>query len=542
MAMTDYLQTRVTMLYLAALSLLLLGGLLPGCSSSGSQTLLATKCQDSSECPRGYVCDDTLRECRQESDLDPDDESATEGDAETAEGDTEESDAQGCDPALPCLSVPEKIDFGSVPYGDTSKKTFSISNSGTLPVTLHPYEILPTPDVQNPAFVIDSGSYDNHSDLVLNPGDPALVWTATFHRYNAANSEAELRIYSNQQNGRWLPVQLIAYEKGVAKLSAEPAAGVVFGETSVRQQAYLPFTLINTPVPENSADSRTLEIESITLSGPFLSQTPNGETSGSGCYGTMVGNDRFLGKKARRACRIQFSPLAAQDYQGELLVTYKDQTNSQSRQLVLPLTGRGIQPLLEASPKSFCDGTTFKNVTQNFERRGVFSVVNSSPGSDTLNILAARIEPAEGPFSLTFLPKAEEEPTPPQSAPDAPPINLARGRGWSVFVDYRPTALGATENQALILETNAAGYTNGRVSIPLCGNAIAASDAVVGLVLGVPALGRDNGQPATRPASCRWPTPPSRCRTPTTPRSPTPWAASPWSSRKTCASSMPPLR
>lgn len=476
--------------------------LLFSCASSGSRSGQQISCQGPADCPEGFSCNVGAGYCSPLGDQDAELEGESEEEATgETDGDSSEMGQEGCVPSLPCLEFPALIDFGAVPFGDTARKTIRFSNAGKQAVTIYSYQILPAQDAAEPAFTIvtggpvdGDGEADPEDGWTLNPGDPPLTWTAVFSRFNAADNQAVLLLQSSHQAGRGVEIPMTAYEKGAAKLSAEPNS-LSFPDTSINSKAFLPITLTNTPVPENSQDSRTLTITSIEISPPntpFLSQDLNGQSDGSACFGTMTGSRRFLGKNKSRQCLVKFNPSAAANFTAQLVVNYS--TPQGTYKTTLPLSGRGTQPLAKLSPESFCDQTTFKDVTVNFSRRAPITLINASRSLDKLHVNAVSVSPSEGPFGVAYLPKPISSQDA-SGAPDVPPVELDRGLSYAFFVEYKPVAAGSHTGQVLKIETDSSDVLDGVLEVPLCGTAVPPSNAVEGLVLGVPALGADTGSP-----------------------------------------------
>ena len=379
------------------------------------------------------------------------------------------------------LGYPSSVDFDPVKYGEGASAELTLSNAGELPLEIYGYELCPGNDC--PSFTVDMGEDISRSHPKKLKVGGSCTWHLGYTRLDAEDATAELWIESNHRGGQLVLVELHAFERGVADLALVPSS-LDFPDTSVLRKAFLTFDIEN--APKDSTATRTIELVSIEANQPFYPQATTED--GTGCFGPMQGVDRYLASGGSRTCMVMFHPAAGGPFEGVLIVTYDD--GSGNKALNVPLTGTGILPYLTLSKGALCGDNSFGDVTVGYSRSEVVSVINSSMSEETLKVYSASMEASGGAFSIQYFPFDPESGL---EGLDEPEVEIGRGDAWSFNINFAPVEEGVYDSSAVVLETNAYGYDDGIVEIPICGNGVQPADSVIGLILGVPAIGIDAG-------------------------------------------------
>ncbi len=412
-----------------------------------------------------------------------DNESDTQVDSDFSgeEVESEDEPTGNCDPNLPCLGYPETVNIGAVVYGQTKTADVVLENIGTQPVTIYKYELC-HPEAPCPAFYINTFSDFNEENPLILQRDELVVWEVGYLRDSASDAEAELRIESNHLGGRVIKILLFSNEKIGAKLEITPSS-LIFDDTSVGLKSYKDFTLRN--VPEDPDTTETIEIKSIGADIPFyLDQEANG------CFGPMIGADRFLASKgtgSSRTCEVMFYPGSGGLFEDKYLTIIVE---GREEPFKIPLIGRGVQPHMSLNPTSFCNERSFGHVTTGYSRTEVLSIKNTSDNDEDLIVKSVELQPQTGPFSINYYPFDQEDD---QMGLNMPEVIIEKGDSWSFEISFTPMAeINIEENdQKLIINSTARNSQGGKTVVDLCGRGVGIPDSVIGLVLSVPAIGED---------------------------------------------------
>ena len=314
------------------------------------------------------------------------------------------------------LSVsPTSYNFGSIVDGETKSESFTITNTGTAPLTISQLSV--------------TGSAFSASGLTL-PTTIAAGGTATFSALFAPTTAGSLTgsvsITSNAPNS---PNAVALSGTGTAAtvtLSASPAnlsfTGINVGSSSSQ----------NVTITNNGNTSVTVSQVTVSAKDFTASGMANGLALGAGQSAVM---------------HVAFSPTASESVTGNITVS-----SSQGSSAVVTVTGGGVQPALTVTPVS----ASFGNVTVGSPSTQTIQLSNS--GTGTLSI--TQVSATGSGFSTSSL---------------ALPITLNAGQASSFTVQFAPAAAGAVTGGVTVV-SNA---PNSPATIPLSGTGVAAQTPVL---------------------------------------------------------------
>lgn len=315
--------------------------------------------------------------------------------------------------AQPGLSVsPTTYNFGSVVDGQTKSETFTITNTGTVSLTVAELSV--------------TGAGYSVSGLVT-PATISAGGTATFSVLFAPTTAGSLAgsvsIASNAPNS---PNAVSLSGTGVAAtvtLSTNPTS-LSFTTVNVGSSSSQNVTITN-------SGNTSLTISQVTVSAKDFS------VSGLSTPVTLTaGQNAVMG--------VAFSPTASENVTGNITVA-----TSQGANAVIPVSGTGVQPALTITPAS----VSFGNVTVGSPSTQTVQLTNSGTGTLTISQMSV----TGSGFSLGTV---------------TLPINLTSGQSTTFNVQFAPTAATASSGSVSIV-SNASTSPN---SIALSGTGVAATE------------------------------------------------------------------
>lgn len=317
--------------------------------------------------------------------------------------------------AQPGLSIsPSSFNFGSVVDGQTKSQTFTVTNTGTGPLTI--------------TQLVGSGSSYTVSGLATPAtiaSGSSTTFSVLFAPTVAGSLAGTVSLASNAPNS---PNVLSLNGTGTAAsvtLSASPAS--------------LSFTNVNA----GSSTSKSVTISnsgntSVTISQVSVSAK---DFSVSGMTTPIT-----LAAGQNTSMNVTFKPSASENVTGNITVS-----NSQGANTVIAVSGNGLQPALNITPSS----ASFVNVTEGSPASQTFQLQNSGTGTLTVS----QVGVTGTGFTLGTL---------------TLPVTLASGQTSTFNVQFNPAAAGAVTGTVSVV-SNA---PNSPATIGLSGTGVAVTQTL----------------------------------------------------------------
>jgi hypothetical protein len=317
--------------------------------------------------------------------------------------------------AQPGLSIsPPTFNFGSVVDGQTKSQTFTITNIGTVALTIAQLSV--------------SGASYSASGLVtpatVTPGG-TTTFSVLFAPTTAGSLAGSISISSNAPNS---PSTVSLSGTGVAAsvtLSTNPAslsfAGVNAGSTSTKN------------VTVSNSGNSSLTISQITVNAK--------DFAASG-----ISTPLALGAGQSAVLSVSFDPSVSESITGNVTLM-----SSQGASAVISVSGSGVQPAVTLTPTS----ASFGSVTVGSPSTQTFQLTNSGTGALTISQLSV----SGSGFSAGTL---------------SLPITLNSGQSTTFNVQFAPAGAGAATGSVTIV-SNA---PNSPALIALSGTGVAATQVL----------------------------------------------------------------
>ena len=305
------------------------------------------------------------------------------------------------------LAMPSSISFGSVAIGATNSQTVTLSNSGTVSLSISQGTI------SGAGFSFSGTTFP----VNLTPGQSASG-TVRFAPTTAGSATGSLSIASDAPNSPTLISLSGTGTQSQPQLTLSSNT-LAFGNVNVGATASQTVSLSNT-------GSAALTISQVTVSG-------------AGFVVTGLTTPQTINAGSAVSFIVQFAPVSSGAVTGSVAIS----SNSPGSPATIGLSGTGVQGQLTASPSSF----NFGNILVGSSSSQTIILTNS--GSSTVTISQATASGSG--FGISGL---------------AVPATINAGQSLSFTSTFAPTAAGNSSGSILIT-SNAPGSP---LSIPLSGN------------------------------------------------------------------------
>jgi hypothetical protein len=311
------------------------------------------------------------------------------------------------------LSIsPTSFNFGSVVDGQTKSQQFTVTNTGTVSLTIAQLSV--------------SGGAYSASGLAtpetLTPGNSAN-FSVLFAPTTAGSLAGSVSISSSAPNS---PSLLVLTGTGVAAsvtLSASPAS-LNFTSVNAGNSSSQNVTITNSGNTSLTISQITVNAKDFTASG--------------------IATPLALAAGHTAVMSVTFKPTTSENITGNLTVS-----SSQGASAVLPVTGDGVQPGLTSTPSS----ASFGDVTVGSPSTQSFKLTNS--GTGTLTITQVGVTGSGFTVGTLLL-----------------PLSLNAGQSTTFNVQFAPASAG-TASGSMSIVSNA---PNSPAVIALSGTGVAATE------------------------------------------------------------------
>jgi hypothetical protein len=306
---------------------------------------------------------------------------------------------------------PWTVSFGVVPTGTTQSRTDTITNSGSLNVTIQKVSVV------GKGFA--TGTWN--LPLTLSPGQ-SIKATVTFTSTSTGRQRGDLYLtWTSGGAQRVLDVSLQARASGSSsgQLTSNPGS-MSFGNVAVGTSKSWAGTLAN--------------------SASYAVTLSQAQATGTGFKVGGLTLPLTLNPGQSASYTISFAPQSSGTFSGNLAIT----SNAPNAALNVPLSGTGVVGgQIAATPSSLSFGSVAMGSSKNM------SETLSNSGTAALTI--SQVSPSGAGFSFSGI---------------NPPVTLSPGQNFTFTVTYKPTSSG-TANGTLSVGSNAA---NSSLSVPLSGS------------------------------------------------------------------------
>jgi Abnormal spindle-like microcephaly-assoc'd, ASPM-SPD-2-Hydin/Protein of unknown function (DUF1573) len=309
---------------------------------------------------------------------------------------------------------PSSFNFGSAVDGQTKSQTFTVTNTGTAALTIAKLSVsgsgYTVSGLTTPA-TIGAGGNTTFS-VLFAPTIAGSLAGAVSLVSNAADSPNVLPLSGT---GTAAPVTL----------SVSPAS-LSFANVNAGSSSSKAITISNTGTTSVTISQVSVSAKDVSVSGITTPLT--------------------LAAGQNASLNVAFHPNASENVIGNLTVA-----SAQGANMVVAVTGNGVQPALSITPST----TSFGNVTVGSPASQTIQLQNT--GTGTLSV--SRLSVTGRGFSIGSL---------------ALPITLTSGQTSNFNVQFNPAAAGAVAGSVNI-SSNA---SNSTAAIPLSGTGVAATQAL----------------------------------------------------------------
>ena len=309
---------------------------------------------------------------------------------------------------------PASFDFGSVVDGQTKSQTVSVTNTGSVPLTLSQLSV-------NGAGYSVSGL----ATPATIAGGAKTTFNAVFAPTTAGSHAGSVSIQSNAPSS-----------PNVLSLSGTGTAATVTLTTN-------PSSMTFSGVNAGSSSSKSVTITNSGNSAVTISQiTVNAKDFKT----TGIATPSTLAPGTNATMTVSFNPTASENISGNITVA-----STQGASAVIPVTGGAVQPALTVTPST----ASFGNVTVGSPASQTIQLTNSGTGTLTISQVSA----AGTGFSASAV---------------SLPITLSAGQSTNFNAQFGPSSAG-TDTGSISIVSNA---PNSPAVVALSGTAIAATQVL----------------------------------------------------------------
>jgi len=348
----------------------------------------ASGCNSDSDCPDTQVCDMSSGQCVDESTTDgdsPEVDLESDGDSDTVlDGDSDSENAEECRSECPIINVkPGEVNFGAVYWGETSMRSFTITNDSCAYMPLIISAINYNELEYTSEFIIDPEGSLPEFPFSLEPGETMEVSIEYTPNGSYCIVEGMLEILTNACGAPVAQVELKAGCKCCTKyISVTPEeydfGNVNLGDTPIEQE----FTICNEGYPDGAA---VLRVDNITTAsgewGDFKCISPN-------CVTPQVQPLRILpGEQFCETFVIQYNPQSLAgpwDPHMETIMIFNDSDTIAERIFKVDVMGSAESSSLFIHPYPI----DFGSVTIGNSRERIVTLHNYSDHDITINLIS----------------------------------------------------------------------------------------------------------------------------------------------------------